>query len=134
MARSTPSAPADPAGGNGAGETAGLGERVNSLGRAAQSFREELRGTAADLGRMLDINGRVQRHPYAMMAVAVGVGYLLGGGLFTRTTARLLGLAGRIAGLPYMRSEIAGIAEAILSAREGEPPAPPPTSGIPSPS
>lgn len=120
--------------GNGAGEVGGLGDRVSSLGRAAQSLSEELRGTATDLGRALDLRGRVQRHPYAMMAAAVGVGYVLGGGLFSRTTARLLGLVGRVSTLPIVRSEIVALAEALLAAQETETPASPPTSGVPSPS
>jgi hypothetical protein len=92
-----------------------MAERVDSLGRVARSFSEELRGTAADFGRALDLRGRVQRHPYLMVAATAGLGYVLGGGLFTRTTARLLGLAGRVAALPMVRSEIVSLAEAMLS-------------------
>jgi hypothetical protein len=134
MARSDHPPASDPGAGNGAEQGTGFGARVGSLGRAAQSLSEELHGTAADLGRALDLRGRVQRHPYAMMAAALGVGYVLGGGLFTRTTARLLGIVGRVSALPLMRSEMVALAEALLAGQGGEPPAPPPTSGVPSPS
>jgi hypothetical protein len=114
MARSS-----NPDGTSGNGHSPGFGSRVDSLGRAAQSFTRELRGTAADLGRALDLRGRVQRHPYAMIAAAAGLGYVLGGGLFTRSTTRMLGLAGRLAALPLMRTEFAAIAEAMLSGSAG---------------
>lgn len=125
---------AEPSGGNGAhAET--RGSRSDSFGRAAQSFRRELRTTAAGLGRALDLRGRVGRHPYAMVAAAVGVGYVLGGGLFTRTTARLLGLAGRVASLPMMRNELIILAEAMISGTAVETDAASsPSSDIPSPS
>ena len=104
-----------PSEGSGNGHSPGLGGRVDSLGRAAHSFTEELRGTASDFGRALDVRGRAQRHPYLMVAAAAAAGYVLGGGLFTRSTARLLRVAVRLAALPVMRSELIGLAEAMLS-------------------
>jgi hypothetical protein len=47
-------------------------------------------GTAvSDFSRALDVSRRVQEHPYGTLAAALGVGYVLGGGLFTRLTTRL---------------------------------------------
>ena len=43
--------------------------------------------TPGTLGEILDIEGRLQRNPYGMVAGAVAVGFVLGGGLFTRLTA-----------------------------------------------
>ncbi len=120
----------------GNGHSPDMAERVDSLGRMARSFSEELRGTAADFGRALDLRGRARRHPYLMVAAAAGLGYVLGGGLFTRTTGRLLGLAGRAAALPLVRSELVGIAEALLSGNSdaaGTSAGPSP-SDVPSPS
>jgi len=57
----------------------------------------------------LDIGGRVAGNPYGMVAGALGVGFVLGGGLFTRLTARLLGAGLRIglmAALPVLREEL----------------------------
>jgi len=45
---------------------------------------------------VLDIHGRTERHPYGMLAGALGVGFVLGGGLSTRLTDRLAGTALRI--------------------------------------
>ena len=36
-----------------------------------------------------DIEGRVDRSPYLMVAGALGAGFVLGGGFFTRLTERL---------------------------------------------
>ena len=101
--------------GNGHAAAPGLGARVRSLNRAAHSLKTQVRTTAADLGNALDLRRRVRRHPYAMVAAALGVGYVLGGGLFSRTTVRFLGVAGRAASLPLIRGELIGLAEAILT-------------------
>jgi hypothetical protein len=56
--------------------------------RTADTAR--LRAATSELVRALDVRRRVQTHPYGALAAALGVGYVLGGGLFTRLTARLL--------------------------------------------
>jgi hypothetical protein len=121
---------------SGNGHSPGLGARVHSLGRAARTLRQQARSTAEDLGHAFDMRHRTRRHPYAMVAAALGVGYVLGGGLFTRTTARLLGVAGRVAALPLIRSELIGLAEAVLAASGSAEESPPAVSGsdVPSPS
>jgi hypothetical protein len=57
---------------------------------------------------VIDIPGRVERNPYGMMAGAMGVGFVLGGGLFTRITEKIAGAALRIgvmAALPHLEKE-----------------------------
>ena len=57
---------------------------------------------------IIDIDGRVERNPYGMMAGAMGAGFILGGGLFTRLTEKLAGTALRIgvmAALPRLERE-----------------------------
>ena len=44
---------------------------------------------AGTLEEILDIEGRLRRNPYGMVAGALAVGFVLGGGLFTRLTARI---------------------------------------------
>jgi hypothetical protein len=59
---------------------------------------------------IVDIEGRVERHPYGMIAGAMGAGFILGGGLFTRLTERLAGTAmrlGLMAALPRLEEELA---------------------------
>ena len=57
---------------------------------------------------IVDIEGRVERNPYGMMAGAMGAGFILGGGLFTRLTEKIAGAALRIgvmAALPHLEKE-----------------------------
>ena len=69
----------------------------------------------------LDISGIIARHPYQSLAVAVGVGYVLGGGLFTRLTLNALRFGARVAAVPMVQRELMGAAEALLGARAGSP-------------
>jgi hypothetical protein len=75
-----------------------------------------------------DLDGRVQRKPYLMVAGALGAGFVLGGGLFTRLCERIAGAALRVAMLaaaPLLEDEIGrhlgGTAnQADSQARKGE--------------
>jgi hypothetical protein len=69
----------------------------------------------ASVSRLLrdgfDLQGRVQRNPYGMVAGALAVGYVLGGGLFTRLTERVVGAAlraGLLTVLPRFEEEFLG--------------------------
>ena len=63
----------------------------------------------------VDVKGRVRRNPYGSMAAAVGIGYVLGGGIFTPLTARIVGvglrLGMRLALLPLLKQELSELAE-----------------------
>jgi len=62
------------------------------------------------LREAFDFRGRVQRNPYGMVAGALGIGFVLGGGLFTRLAARILGAGlrvGLMAALPILEKPIA---------------------------
>jgi hypothetical protein len=65
--------------------------------------------TSTDLEHALDVRGLVERHPYGTLAAALGAGYVLGGGLFTALTGRLvraaLGLGLRFVVLPTLEQE-----------------------------
>ncbi|HME92480.1 MAG TPA: hypothetical protein VKE49_13705, partial [Myxococcaceae bacterium] len=63
-----------------------ISKRVQEIESSAQHLVEEAKGVVSDLRNTLDIHARVQRHPYGMLALAAGVGYVLGGGLFTSLT------------------------------------------------
>jgi hypothetical protein len=52
--------------------------------------------TPGTLREVLDIEGRLQRNPYGMVASALAIGFVMGGGLFTRLTARIAGVGLRI--------------------------------------
>ena len=106
--------PQNPPSGNGHHQQ-GFAGRVGHLNDSAQQLFEEARSTFEDLGQAIDLRGRVQRHPYAMVAAAVGVGYVLGGGLFSSLTFRLLGLGVRVAAIPLVKEQLYGLAEAAVS-------------------
>jgi hypothetical protein len=65
----------------------------------------------------LDVAAMVEAHPVATLATALGLGYTLGGGLFTGFTARLLRLGLKLgvqlALLPALEREVSGLASTI---------------------
>lgn len=95
-------------------EGQGFGQRVDQIGSEAQQLWSNARSAVSDLSETLDLKGRVERNPYGMMAAAIGVGYVLGGGLFTPLTARIIRLGVRLAALPFVKDELLGMAEAAL--------------------
>jgi hypothetical protein len=101
-------------GDNGHGD-ARFAERVGHLHESAHQLLDEARSTFEDLGEAVDIQGRVRRHPYGMVAAALGAGYVLGGGLFSPLTFRLLGLGVRLAAIPLVKTQLLGFAEAAVS-------------------
>jgi len=66
--------------------------------------------------KTLDIGGRVQRNPYAMLAGALGVGFVLGGGLFTRLTATIVGAGLRLA----VMTALPAIQQTLVERQQGE--------------
>lgn len=75
---------------------------------------EHRAGTEASWSEVLGVNERVEKNPYGMVAAAFGIGYVLGGGLFTPTTARVVGLGAKLASVPFIREALLGMAEAAV--------------------
>ena len=94
-----------------------LGKQMEKVGQTAEQVWDRTRDSFSDIRGALDLEGRVDRHPYGTVAAAIGIGYVLGGGLFTPLTARLvrygirIGL--RLAVLPLLKQEVAEIMESI---------------------
>jgi hypothetical protein len=66
-----------------------------------------------------NLEEQVARNPYGMVAGAIGVGFVLGGGLFTRMTARIVGAGLRIglmAALPVLKDELLTVINRRVSA------------------
>jgi hypothetical protein len=88
-----------------------LGRRVDQVSHTAEQAWSKTREAITGL----DINGRVRRNPYGSVAAALGIGYVLGGGIFTPLTARIVGLGlrlgMRLALLPLLKQELSELAE-----------------------
>jgi hypothetical protein len=101
----------------GSGGDATVGQRVDRLNDSAHEAWTRTRAAAKDLKETLDIDGRVDRHPYGSLAAALGIGYVLGGGLFSPLTARIVGLGIRmglrLAAIPFLQRELFGFAAAL---------------------
>ena len=57
---------------------------------------------------------RVAANPYGMLAAAFAVGYVAGGGLFTKTTARMIQMGARLAMIPQVRDPLLDMAEKAI--------------------
>jgi len=101
-----------------------VGQTVDRVSGSAQEAWTRTRETVNDLKDRLDLDGRVSRNPYGMMAAALGIGYVLGGGFFSPLTARIfrmgLRLGVRMAAIPFLENEIRGFADSVMSAGDGE--------------
>ena len=106
-----------PKGSHGNGGSHGLSERFDQAERAAGQTWSRARDTYTDLRDTVNLKGRVDSHPYGTIAAALGIGYLLGGGLFTPLTGRIVGLGLRIglrlAVLPMLKDELAELADTL---------------------
>ena len=81
----------------------------------ARAFGSAVSEGASNLSQTIDLKGRVQRNPIAMVCVAAGVGYVLGGGLFSPTTSRLLKIGVRLALVPFIKSQLSNMVENAAS-------------------
>lgn len=77
------------------------GDHARKIQHDATTLVDELQRTAADLENYLTESVRLR--PYATLSVAAGIGYVIGGGLATRFTVVLLGVATRLATAVAMR-------------------------------
>lgn len=85
----------------------GLGEQILDW---AKDVNHALNGAASAVG----LAEKVERSPYALVGTALGVGYVLGGGLFTATTARLMRMGFKLAKVPVVQDKLLEVAEAAL--------------------
>src|SRR4051794_40859789 len=94
-----------------------LGRKMEKVGHTAEQGWDRTRDSFSDIGDAMDIKGRVERHPFGTVAAALGIGYVLGGGLFTPLTGRIVRLGVRIgmrlAVLPLLKQEMAEIVSSM---------------------
>lgn len=96
-------------------------ELLEGAQQLAKNANDALNGLADAAG----LTPKVQQNPYGMVAAALGVGYVVGGGLFTPTTARLLRLAMKFAAIPLVRDRMLDLAESAVDGMLTRPATPP---------
>ena len=72
-----------------------LWRRTRQAGSDANALVDALQDIANEAEQM--VQQQVDHHPYTTVAAAVGVGFVLGGGLAARATRTLVTIAGRLA-------------------------------------
>jgi len=60
------------------------------------------------------VRENVRTRPYASLAMAFGAGYILGGGLNSRMTMRVLSLGLKVAMLPMVQDKLLSAADVVL--------------------
>lgn len=85
-------------------------ELKENLTEFAHTASSALNGVADAVG----LSPKVEQNPWGTVLAAFGVGYVLGGGLFTATTARVLKLGARVAAIPVVRDKLIDVAEAAV--------------------
>lgn len=95
--------PGAPGGAAGAAEKVKV--RVNQAKAQAESVAEAVHEGLAE---------KVGENPYGMLAAAFAIGYVAGGGLFTKTTARMIQMGARLAMIPQVREPLLDMAEQAL--------------------
>jgi hypothetical protein len=95
--------------------------RASDPAELSAAFQEARRSVQATVENLRD---RVEERPLQTLAIALGAGYVVGGGLFSALTGRLLygglriGL--RLAALPLVREELMGFVENMADRGRGE--------------
>jgi hypothetical protein len=82
----------------------------------ARAFKEAVSTQASNFSQAVDLHGRVQRNPFLMVAAAAGVGYVLGGGLFSPLTGKMVRIGLRAALIPFVKNQLMGLAGAASGA------------------
>ena len=84
------------------------------------SGKKNAKTLKSEIDRWRDtLSEQINEHPGRTVAIALGTGYMLAGGLFSRLTARLVGLGMRIglrvAGPRLVTQGVVALREALLS-------------------
>jgi cation transporter-like permease len=87
-------------------------EHASRMVDEARAFGSSLSSQAQTFTESLDLRGRVQRNPIGMVLAAAGIGYVLGGGLFSSMTSRLLKVGIRLALVPVIKSQLGAMSDA----------------------
>ena len=78
------------------------GSRIERIQSKGQRVRQEVRGLTAEVEEALGdldrvVREQLERRPYATLAAASGLGYVLGGGVPFALSRMVFGMGGRLA-------------------------------------
>ena len=85
----------------------------------ARAFKEAIGSQADSFTRAIDLRGRVERNPIGMVLAAAGIGYVLGGGLFSPLTGKIVRIGLRVALIPLVKSQFENLVGQQAQAGEG---------------
>ncbi len=83
---------------------------LEQVKRVASDANDAVNGVADSVG----LSDKVDRNPYGAVAAAVGLGYVVGGGLLTSTTMRILRLGLKLASVAPLRNKLLDLAEDLV--------------------
>ncbi len=86
--------------------------------RSVQEIASDVGQVASEIYGKLDIGREMREHPYRTLAIAAGVGYVMGGGIFTPLTAGIFRLGLRAMAIPAVQT----ILSQVASGAEAPPP------------
>jgi hypothetical protein len=96
-----------------------MNEVADRVGANFDQLRERLGKRAREL--QSTVHQLVDENPLGAVGIAFGVGYLLSGALFSRTTLKAAGVGGRLVVAGLMRQLVAGVGPGLLDALIGNP-------------
>ena len=105
----------------------GVVDHASGMVDEARAFTSSISESVNSFSESLDLRGRVQRSPIAMVSAALGIGYVVGGGLFSPVTRRLLKAGVGMMLVPFVRRQLAAMSSSTSSRSAGEQPAAPRT-------
>lgn len=76
-----------------------------AVGREARELRNEIGAAARELREKVDVTDSIRERPFRAMAFGLAAGYVLGGGLCSRSTRAILGFGVRAALLPILKAQ-----------------------------
>ncbi|MEO1269161.1 MAG: hypothetical protein AAFX99_13750 [Myxococcota bacterium] len=81
-------------------------DQTQTLGRDAKKVAQDVQALYNTASSQLNLGKVYQDNPYAVLGVALGVGYVLGGGLFTPFSRRLWRIGSRAFVLPLLAAQL----------------------------
>ena len=87
--------------------------RVPSTKKGRQAART-VTGVVDDAAERIGLRTAVDQSPLAIAGAALAVGYVLGGGLFTRSTVRLVEFGAALSQVPFIRVPVLRAIETAL--------------------